>query len=219
MNTRKETIYGIVKYVSGLLGFIGIILAIFTVTGAIEWFLIEIDYRGAFTNETKLILSLTSSILGIFFLFIAFSKQIDKFFSYLETHSVNQTEEKKGITIESIFFITIAVILIVLALLLAIGTLALKTNLPLLGNATKTFLIGALVVLAILAILTGFNETIAQSIKEMKKVHWPTGKEMVDYSKKVFTFIIFFSVFFLILDLFLTNAPIWLENIFGIDIK
>ncbi len=217
---NKNLIYGIIRYISGVLGFFGIILAILTVTGAVGWFLIEIHYTKPYTEDTKLTLSLTSSILGIFFLFIAFSKQIDQFFSYLESHRIKTTkkEDVAGVTIESIFFTVIALVLIVLALLLATGTLLLKTDLPILGTATKTVLIVSLILLALLAILTAFNKTIIQSVKEMKKVHWPTGTEMLDYCNKVFFFIIFFALFFLILDLIYTNVPKRIEHLFGIDL-
>ena len=144
MSDRKKT-YDILKYVAGLLGFIGILLAIFVVTGAFDWFIIEANIKGigTLTSQNKLVISLVSSILGIFLLFIAFSKQIDKFFTFLETHKVgkDKNEAAKGVTIETIFFIIIALVLIVIVNLLAIGTLVLRTNLPLLGKATKTVLI------------------------------------------------------------------------------
>ncbi len=217
---KKEKIYGIIKYVAGLLGFLGILLTIFTITDVVEWYLFKIEYTGAYTEQTKLILSLTSSILGIFFLFIAFSKQIDKFFTFLENRTIktDKSKDTRGISIESIFFLFIAIILIVLAILLGIGSLVLKTDLPLLGGATKTVLIIALVFLGILAIITAFSRVIYQSVKEMNKVHWPTGKDMIEYSKRVFSFIIFFSIFFFALDLLLANAPGWISNLFGINL-
>ncbi len=220
-NNKRQQIYGIIKYVSGLLGFLGIIIAILTVTGGVEWFLFKVNYLGVYTDKTKLILSLSSSILGIFFLFVAFSKQIDKFFGFLETHTVtkpDKEEETKGITIELIFFLFIGIVLILLAILLGIGSLVLRTNLPLLGTATEKVLIGALIVLAILAIITAFNRTISQSLKEMKKVHWPSSKDMVDYSKRVFSFIVFFSLFFFALDLILTYTPGLINKIFNINL-
>jgi preprotein translocase subunit SecE len=221
MSDRKKT-YDILKYVAGLLGFIGILLAIFVVTGAFDWFIIEANIKGigTLTSQNKLVISLVSSILGIFLLFIAFSKQIDKFFTFLETHKVgkDKNEAAKGVTIETIFFIIIALVLIVIVNLLAIGTLVLRTNLPLLGKATKTVLIISLIILAILSIITAFHRTISRAVKEMKKVHWPTGKEMVEYSKRVFSFIIFFSIFFFALDLVFTNVPSLLERIFDINL-
>ncbi len=224
MSTQNENnskkLHGIIKYVAGLLGFIGVFLAIATISGLVDWYLIKIEYTGGFSDQAKLILSLSSSILGIFFLFIAFSKQLDKFFGFLETHSIrtDKTGEKKGITIESAFFFLIAIILVVLAVLLTNGNLVLRANLPILGDATKSVLIGALILLAILAVITAFNNIITQSLREMKKVHWPSGKEMKDYSTKVFTFIVFFSLLFLALDIVINYAPKLLENIFNVDL-
>lgn len=224
MSTQNENnskkLQGIIKYVAGLLGFLGIFLAIATLTGLVTWYLEKIKYTGGFSDQTQLLLSLSSSILGIFFLFIAFSKQLDKFFGFLETHTIktDKTGEKKGVTIESAFFFIIALILIVLAVMLANNNLELRTNLPLLGEATKGVLIGALVLLSLLAIITAFNDIITQSLREMKKVHWPSGKEMKDYSAKVFVFIFFFSLLFLTLDIVINYTPKLLENIFHIDL-
>ena len=169
MNTQNEKVkksYAIINYIFGLLGFLGVILAILTVTNVVEWYLVLINYSGKFGPQNKLILSLTSSILGIFFLFIAFSKQIDKFFNFLETHSIKskKSEDSKGITIESIFFFVIALILVTLAIMLGIGFLTLKT--AILGPATDKILIGLLVLLSIVALITSFNNIISQSLKK-----------------------------------------------------
>lgn len=219
MNTesKQNKIFGTIRYIAGVLGVLSVLFAILTATGVVGWFLIDvIQYTKPYTEETKFVQSLTSGILGVFFLFIAFSPQIDKFFTYLETHRVktDRKADTPGVSIESIFFAVIAIGLITLALLLGTGTLVLRTDLPFLGSATKTVLIVLLVVLAIFSLLTAFNRIISQSIKEMKKVHWPTGSEMIDYSKKVFTFIIFFSIFFFALDLLLTYIPMLVEKIF-----
>lgn len=37
--------------------------------------------------------------------------------------------------------------------------------------------------------------------KELKKVRWPNKKEMVKYSVATITFVIFFAVFFYLIDL------------------
>lgn len=206
----NDKLIGVIKYICGLIGFLAILFTIFIVTGVVDWFIIEADIKGgALTSQGKLIYALVSSILGILLIFIAFSKQIDSFFKFLETHKVktDKKEETKGITVESIFFLLIAIILIVLVNLLAIGTLQVKEELPILGKSTQTVLIISLVVLAIFSIITAFHKTVSQSIKEMKKVHWPKGKEMKEYSKQVFTFIIFFSLLFFALDLFLSHIP------------
>ena len=46
--------------------------------------------------------------------------------------------------------------------------------------------------------LTGFMKDVR---KEMKKVHWPSKKEMVKYSIATLVFVIFFSLFFYIIDI------------------
>jgi preprotein translocase subunit SecE len=197
---KRDRVIGIVKYFLGLLGFIGIILAVLTATNLLDDVLVNLDKPRLSGNE-KLTISLISSIVGIFLLFIAFTRQIDKFFQVLENTELKKKSNRKGLTAETLFFSVVAVILVVLALMLATNFLELKANLPLIGGATRIFLIAALVVLALLAIFTAFNETIIQSVKEMKKVTWPTGKQMLDYSIKVFSFIVFFSVLFLLLDI------------------
>lgn len=214
---KKNNAMGVIKYISGLLGFISILFTILLLTGAVEWFIIAADIKGGGAIvQNKLTYALVSSILGVLLLFIAFSKQIDSFFNFLETKEVKTDKKAKGISVESIFFLVIGIILIVLVNLLAIGTLQLKQNIPILGNATKTVLIIALIILSISAIVTAFHGTIIKSIKEMKKVQWPNKKEMVEYSKQVFTFIIFFSIFFFALDLFLTYVPGKIESLLGL---
>lgn len=217
---KKNQIIGTVKYISGILGILGVIIAILTITKAVNWIIIEYTIPVQYGASEQLVLSLASSVIGIFFLFIAFSNQIDKFFGFLGSHEVktDKNKESSGISFESIFFFVIAIILLVLAIMLSINFLTLRTELPLLGGATRTVLIISLVILTLLALFTAFNNIIMQSINEMKKVQWPSNKNMIDYSKKVFSFIIFFSLFFLALDFVIAYAPILVENIFHIDL-
>ena len=206
MEPKMNKTVSIIRYVLGLLGFLGVLLAILTVTGVVDRYLTTINY-GELDTTTTLIVVLLSSILGILFLFIAFTKEIDKFFTVLETKEIklNKKDEHKGISIESVLFVIVAIILLVFAIMLAMGRLVLRTELPFIGENFHIYLIVALVILAILALFTAFNRIVMQSVKEMKKVHWPNKKEMKDYSAKVFAFIIFFSVFFLLLDLLIGN--------------
>lgn len=218
MNTpvvKKNITWMITKYILGFLGIFGIVLAILTVTERLDIILVDLGFTFKFDEQAKLITSLTSSILGILFLFIAFSRQIDKFFNVIERKEIKLSTKKEdhGLSIELMFFLSIAVVLIVLAVLLGIDFLAIRTELPVLGGYTEGFLIGALIVLAILALVTAFNEIIGQSLKEMKKVHWPTPKQMAGFSAQVFTFIIFFSVLFLVFDLLIGSGLDSLGNL------
>jgi len=43
-------------------------------------------------------------------------------------------------------------------------------------------------------------------IKEMKKVKWPTKKDMITYSSATLIFIIFFAAFFSVLDIIIAAA-------------
>jgi preprotein translocase SecE subunit len=214
-NEKKEKSLNIIKYVLGIVGVICILLAVLTVTDNIEGLLTRIRYTGTYDDRTKLVFSLTTSILGILLLFVAFSRQIDRFFGVIEKKELklSKSEDEDGLSIELIFFLIIAIVLIVIAVLLGIGYLTIRTQLPILGKFTETFLIGSLVVLALLALFTAFNEIIGQSIKEMKKVHWPTSKQMTHYSIQVFTFILFFSFLFYGLDLIVTNGLAGLDYI------
>lgn len=45
--------------------------------------------------------------------------------------------------------------------------------------------------------------------KEMKHVRWPLKKEMVKYSIATLTFIIFFALFFALIDLIITIVKVW----------
>jgi preprotein translocase, SecE subunit, bacterial len=45
--------------------------------------------------------------------------------------------------------------------------------------------------------------------KEMKKVKWPTKKEMVTYSSATLTFIVVFALFFGLTDLVLAFINSW----------
>lgn len=189
--TTNPKVGRIVKIALGILGFLGIAMAILTVANVFE-----------FGVSTKITVSLISAIIGLICLFIAFSNQIDKFFNILETKEIklSKDEKKSGIGIELIFFLTIAVVLIVIAVLLAMGYLAVENPLPLIGKHTRTFILVSLIVLSLMCIVFAFNEIIRQSVKEMKKVHWPTNKEMASYCTQVFAFVIFFSLVFLAFD-------------------
>ncbi|HEY8365096.1 MAG TPA: preprotein translocase subunit SecE [Haloplasmataceae bacterium] len=215
---NKNKVYGIIKYVSGIIGFLGVLLTILTLTGVVDWYLFTINYHKSLTSDDKIVLSMISLIIGAIFLSIAFSNQIDRFYNYLESHTIKskKDKEKKGISLEAIFYILISLVAIVLADLLAANVLNIKADLPLLGGATKTVFIVALIVLGVFSLVTAFRSILFQSIKEMKKVQWPTGREMIKYSKQVFSFIIFFSILFLLLDLLFTYLPISIENLFGL---
>jgi preprotein translocase SecE subunit len=204
---ENNQVFKIVKVILGVLGFIGVIIAILTVTNVLDTILVGMD-RAELTDNQKLATSLSASILGILFLFIAFSEQIDKFFTVMERKEIKVSKKKgNGVSVELIFFLFIAIILTVLAVLLGIDFLTIRTELPLLGKYTDLVLTLSLAVLSILAYVTAFNATISQSMKELKKVHWPTGKQMITYSTQVFSFIIFFSVLFFVLDFAIGNVP------------
>jgi preprotein translocase SecE subunit len=200
--TKNNPTWKIIKYVLGVLGILSIVIAILTVTGLLVDVLIFLKYTGTFDSKNEITVALITSIIGILFLFIAFSKPIDRFFSVIERKELrlSSDDKKSGISIELIFFLTIAAVLVVLAILLGIDYLTVENELPLLGKFTESFIIGSLVILAIVSIVVAFNEIIKQSLKELKKVHWPTGKQMSLYSAQVFTFIIFFSLLFLAFD-------------------
>jgi len=46
--------------------------------------------------------------------------------------------------------------------------------------------------------------------KEMKKVKWPTKKEMITYSSATLTFILVFALFFSLTDLVLAFVNSWM---------
>ncbi|NLM63031.1 MAG: preprotein translocase subunit SecE [Mollicutes bacterium] len=47
--------------------------------------------------------------------------------------------------------------------------------------------------------------------KEMKKVRWPNKKEMATYSIATISFIIFFALFFMIIDIVLATLKTWVR--------
>lgn len=196
---NSEIIWSVIRYILGIIGLLGIITSILTVTGVLGNLLVEFEYKGTFGGNDILIVSLTSAVVGILFLFIGLTPYIDKFFLWLEATNlkVNKKSPGEGVKLESIFFSFIAVILLTFAILLAMGILIIN---PILGTFTNKILIAVLIILALLSIIMAFNGIIMLSVKELKKVHWPNLKEMKDYSLKVFSFIIFFSFLFFVLD-------------------
>lgn len=48
--------------------------------------------------------------------------------------------------------------------------------------------------------LSGFKNFCGGVKQEVKRVHWTTGKDIVKYSVATFTFVIFFSLFFYLID-------------------
>jgi preprotein translocase SecE subunit len=218
MNMPKEQnnkTWKAMKYILGTLGILSIVIAILTVSNVMYDILPKVGYKGTFGDKQKVIISLSSSILGILLLFIAFSKQIDRFFNVLERKELklSRDEAKSGLSIEMLFFLTIAGILTILAVLLGIDKLGVETELPLIGKYSETFILVSLIVLAIISIIVAFNEIISRSVKEMKKVHWPTGKQMSQYSAQVFSFVIFFSLLFLAFDFLVGNGLAGLERL------
>jgi len=214
---NPEKVMSIIRYTFGLLGLIALSVTILTLTNVIESILITTGYKGVWNANNKLIWALTSAITAILFLFISFSRYIDKFFLYLEKTEVRKKRDDKGITLESIFFLFIAVLLISFAIMLAMELLTVRTDIfAFLGESTVTVLIVLLVLLSLLAVFTAFNSIIMSAIKELKKVTWPTLKQMLDYSVKVFSFIFFFSILFIALDELFRVVPQLVGNFLGL---
>lgn len=204
----KNNTWQIVKIVLGVFGFLSVILAVLILTNIFSFnnvmydLLISLNYKGAFGKSQQVTTALVLAIFGILFLFIAFSRQLDKFFSVLEKKELklSRDEKKSGVGIELLFFLTIAIVLTILVILLSMNLLIVENNLPLLGAYTRTVILISLILLVIVSLIVAFNEIIRQSLKEMKKVHWPKSKEMSGFSVQVFSFIIFFGLLFFFFD-------------------
>lgn len=215
--STKESVWKVTRVVLAVLGTLSLVLSLLTIFGLLENVLTYIKFKGTYGDKEQLLVAVSSSIVGILFLFIAFSPHIDRFFSIMERKELklSRDEKKGGLSLELIFFLTIAIVLIVIALLLGINYLTVQVELPLLGKFTEPFIVGSLVILALVSIVVAFNEVIRNSLKELKKVHWPTGKQMSKYSAQVFSFVIFFGVLFLLFDIVVELGLDGLRNLLG----
>ena len=140
--TNKGTLQHVLKGARVLLGIIGVLSLIVTIvslTGYMTDLLIFLNIRVEFGPNQEFLTTLTAALLTVISLFFAFSPAIDRFFNVMERKEIklSKDEEKSGVSLEFIFFISIAIVLTIIAILLGIGELVVEAELPLLGRFTE----------------------------------------------------------------------------------
>lgn len=214
--TNKTILKNVLKGVRvlfGIIGLLSLVVTIVTLTGKMTDVLLYLNIRVNFGSTQEFYTTLTSALLAVITLFFAFSPAIDRFFNVIERKEIRLSEEKEGISLEFIFFFSIAIVLTVIGIMLGLGKLVVEAELPLLGRFTEPFIVGSIIILAIVSLSVAFNETIKASWKEMKRVTWPKAKEMSEYAAQVFTFVIFLSLLFFVFDLVIEFGLEGLRNL------
>lgn len=169
-------------------------------------FLLTFDWE-FFGNNTMEIVSMLLILAGVLLLFVLYSKNIDEFFVKTDNKKINLFGSK--ISVSSIIWFIVSIGLLVLTVMLLMGVFVVEVDL--LGKYTGTILKFGLVIITLSSFVFSFNDIIKPALTEIKKISWPNSKEMVDYSKRVFSFIIYFALFFLLADLFYNWAAFWIK--------
>jgi len=202
-----------VRVILGIIGVLSVIVAIVSIAGKMTDLLLLLNIRVKYGRTQEFYTTLTSALLAVISLFFAFTPAIDRFFNIIERKEIRLSEEKEGISLEFIFFFSIAIVLTVIGIMLGLGELVVEAELPLLGRFTEPFIVGSIIILAIVSLAVAFNETIKASWKEMKRVTWPKAKEMTEYAAQVFAFVIFLSLLFYVFDMVIELGLEGLRNL------
>lgn len=207
----------ITRFVFAIIGILSFAVTIVTLIGKMPDLINFLNLKIKFTDNVEFLTTLVSSILGVLLLFFAFSPAIDRFFNVIERKEIKLTgdESKSGVSLEFLFFISIAIVLTIIAILLGMGYLVVEVELPLLGKFTELFIRVSISILAVISTAVAFSDTLRASLKEMKKVSWPKAKEMSEYSAQVFVFIIFFALLFFVYDFIIGLGFDRLTNLFS----
>ena len=112
---------------------------------------------------------------------------------------------------ENWVFLAVSVITLVLGVLILVGTLSVKQNIPLIGAYPKAFA-WVLVSIAGLGVLYALYPFYKPSFPEFKKVTWIKGWKFFGNVVRTFLFIIIFASLFLLYDAFIQQL---LEKILG----
>lgn len=216
-STALKNALKITRFVFAIIGILSFAITIVTLIGKMPDLINFLNLKVTFNDNTQFLTTLISSIVGVLLLFFAFSPAIDRFFNVIERKEIKVTgdESKSGVSLDFLFFISIAIVLTIIAVLLGVGYLVVEVELPLIGKHTKTFILSSISILAVVSTAVAFNDTLRASLKEMKRVSWPKAKQMSEYSAQVFAFIIFFALLFFAFDFVIGFGFDRLTNLFS----
>jgi preprotein translocase subunit SecE len=105
---------------------------------------------------------------------------------------------------ETYLFIALSIIVTVIGVLLLTGTLTISSQAPVIGSFPKVFSI-LLVVFGGLGLVYGLFPFAQYAWPELKKVTWPTKKVFIGNTIKVFTFLIIFTLVYLMYDVVISE--------------
>lgn len=144
-----------------------------------------------------------------------------------------ENKENKILTIltkeykyEGLILLLLSLVAIVLGVLIIIGEntgtsgLVIKDNVFLIGDYPKVFA-WILIILGAVSLLLAVWPFYKPSIAEIKKISWPTKGVLLKNSATVFVFALIMSLFFLVVDLGLTQVVEffkWLAERMGIPV-
>lgn len=178
------------KIILTVIGLVGIVFGILILVNVFKF---EWTFLG---DNTMAIISLISSLVGITSLFIAYNKEIDSLFDKAESKKLSFGDTK--ISAANIIWGVVGIILLVFTIMLLRGDYTVRVDI--FGNYTELILKIGLVLVTIASFLFAFWDFIIPAVKETKKISWPNGEQMKDFSIRVFSFIIVLSVYFFLLD-------------------
>lgn len=105
---------------------------------------------------------------------------------------------------ENYLFVVVSLVTLVLGILILTGALVVKEDFPLIGDYPKVFA-WILVGFAGFGLLYAIYPFFKPAFPEFKKISWLSGKKFLANTIRVFTFLIIFTLLFLLYDIFISQ--------------
>lgn len=105
---------------------------------------------------------------------------------------------------ENYLFVVVSLVTLILGTLILTGALVVKEDFPLIGDYPKVFA-WILVAFAGFGLLYAIYPFFKPAFPEFKKISWLSGRKFLANVIRVFTFLIIFTLLFLLYDIFISQ--------------
>lgn len=102
------------------------------------------------------------------------------------------------------FILVLSIALIILAVFLFNGTLEIKSTIPIIGSFPKTFT-WIIMVIGVVSLVYAIFPFAQSAFPELKNVTWPTKKLFLINCLKVFSFLVVFTLLYLMYDILVSE--------------
>ncbi len=112
----------------------------------------------------------------------------------------------------NVLILILSMALIILGVFLLNGTLEIKSTVPVIGSFPTAFSI-IILVIGCVSLVYGMFPFAKAAFPELKRITWPTGKLFLMNTLKVFSFLIIFTLLYLMYDVLVSELISGILNI------